>query len=71
MTVDKARDYFNQKKVAYNPVEDKGSAEEFRELANGVWQAEGHIGGLFKSGINFYPVCTATQLFSDSSISFF
>jgi hypothetical protein len=36
MSVDKARDYFNQKKVAYNPVEDKGSAEEFRELANGV-----------------------------------
>jgi hypothetical protein len=43
----------------------KGSSNEFCLLANGFLQAEGHIGGIFRSGLNFYPICTATQLFSE------
>lgn len=40
-------------------------------LANGFWQAEGYIGGIFRSDLNFYPICTATQLFSEESVKFF
>lgn len=40
-------------------------------LANGFWQAEGYIGGFFRSGLNFYPLCTATQLLSEQSVEFF
>lgn len=49
----------------------KGSDKEFCLLANGFWQAEGYIGGIFRSGLNFYPLCTATQLFSVESAEFF
>jgi hypothetical protein len=49
----------------------KGSDKEFCILANGFWQAEGYIGGIFRSGLNFYPLCTATQLFSVESAIFF
>lgn len=48
-----------------------GSDKEFCLLANGFWQAEGYIGGIFRSGLNFYPLCTATQLFSRESAKFF
>ena len=40
-------------------------------LANGFWQAEGYIGGGFKSGLNFYPYCTAVQLLTYDSMDFF
>lgn len=40
-------------------------------LANGFWQAEGYIGGIFRSDLKFYPLCTATQFFSEESIKFF
>lgn len=50
---------------------DKGSDKEFCMLANGFWQAEGYIGGIFRSGINFYPICSATQLLSVESAKFF
>lgn len=49
----------------------KGSDKEFCMLANGFWQAEGYIGGIFRSGLNFYPICSATQLFSVESAKFF
>lgn len=49
----------------------KGSDKEFCLLANGFWQAEGYIGGIFRSELNFYPLCTATQLFSVESAEFF
>lgn len=49
----------------------KGSDKEFCLLANGFWQAEGYIGGIFRSGLNFYPICSATQLFSVESAKFF
>jgi len=49
----------------------KGTDKEFCILANGFWQAEGYIGGIFRSGLNFYPLCTATQLFSVESAKFF
>lgn len=45
--------------------------KEFGMLANGFWQAEGYIGGIFRSEFNFYPLCTATQLFSEESAKFF
>lgn len=63
--------YFLSIKAKYIPCYDKGSAKEFCILANGFWQAEGYIGGIFRSNLNFYPLCTATQLFSDESIKFF
>jgi predicted RNA-binding protein Jag len=34
LTLEEARNYFKEKKAAYNPESEKGS-EEFRELANG------------------------------------
>lgn len=49
----------------------KGTEKEFCILANGFWQAEGYIGGIFRSGWNFYPICSATQLFSVESAKFF
>lgn len=49
----------------------KGSDKEFCILANGFWQAEGYIGGIFRSELDFYPICTATQLFSVESAKFF
>ena len=49
----------------------EGSDKEFCLLANGFWQAEGYIGGIFRSGLNFYPICSATQLFSIESANFF
>lgn len=49
----------------------KGTDKEFCILANGFWQAEGYIGGIFRSGLNFYPLCTVTQLFSIESSKFF
>ena len=45
--------------------------KEFCLLANGFWQAEGYIGGIFRSDINFYPICSATQLLSEESVKFF
>nr|ATI20295.1 hypothetical protein [Juglanconis sp.] len=48
-----------------------GTEEEFRTLANGFWQAEGYIGGIFRSGLNFYPICSVTQLFSVETAEFF
>ena len=69
MTIDNVRKYFNHKKNTYKS--DEEHAEEFQQLANGVFQAEGYIGGHFKSGLNFYPLCTVTQLLSEESIEFF
>lgn len=45
---------------------------EFRELVNGVFQAEGHIGGYFPSvsTITFRPIVYISQNASDSSIEF-
>lgn len=72
MTLAEARNYFKRKKAAcYDPDSAKGSSKEFREIANGFWQAEGYIGGHFRSGLNFFPLCTATQLLSEESINFF
>jgi hypothetical protein len=44
----------------------------FRELVNGVFQAEGHIGGYFPSvsTITFRPLVYISQNASDSSIEF-
>ena len=39
-------------------------------LANGFLQAEVYIGGIFRQGLNFYPLCTATQLLSEQSVLF-
>ena len=71
MTIQQMRDYFNKKRGAYDPKNEKGSMEEFRELACGFWQAEGYVGGFFRSALYFYPLMTATQLLSDESINFF
>lgn len=45
---------------------------DFKELANGVFQAEGHIGGYFPSisTITFRPLVYISQNASDSSIEF-
>jgi hypothetical protein len=46
--------------------------EGFRDLVNGVFQAEGHIGGYFPSvpTITFRPLVYISQNASDSSIEF-
>jgi len=46
---------------------------DFKELVNGVFQAEGHIGGYFPSAstITFRPLIYISQNASDSSIEFF
>jgi hypothetical protein len=46
--------------------------KEFRELVNGVFQAEGHIGGYFPSAstITFRPLVYISQNARDSSLEF-
>jgi hypothetical protein len=70
MTLSEVKSLFLTLKTYSDPSEG-GSDKEFCILANGFWQAEGHIGGIFRSGLNFYPLCTATQLFSIESARFF
>ena len=48
----------------------KNAYEEFSIIANRFWQGEGYIGGIFKSDLNIYPICTATQLLSKQSVLF-
>ena len=50
---------------------DKSTDKDFCLLANGFWQSEGYIGGIFRSGVNFYPICTGTQYLSEESAIFF
>ena len=70
MTLSEVRSWFLTKKNKFNNT-GKGTDEKFCILANGFWQAEGYIGGIFRSGFNFYPICTATQLLSEHSVLFF
>lgn len=69
MTLFEAKDWFLKKKNQITCT-GKGTDKEFCILANGFWQAEGYIGGIFRSGLNFYPICTATQLLSEQSVIF-
>lgn len=72
MTLSEVKSLFLTLKNSSGPVyTEGGSDKEFCLLANGFWQAEGYIGGIFRSGLNFYPLCTATQLFSIESGKFF
>ena len=74
MTLSEVKSLFLTLKNSSAPVyvyTEGGSDKEFCLLANGFWQAEGYIGGIFRSGLNFYPLCTATQLFSIESAKFF
>jgi hypothetical protein len=69
MTLPEVKNFFitlknNLSLTIKNEKKDKDLDKEFCMLANGFWQAEGYIGGIFRSGINFYPICSATQLFS-------
>lgn len=69
MTLSEVKGWFLTKKNQ-NFFTGKGTDKEFCILANGFWQAEGYIGGIFRSGLNFYPICTATQLLSEQSVIF-
>lgn len=69
MTLSEVKCWFLTKKNK-NFCTGKGTDKEFCILANGFWQAEGYIGGIFRSGLNFYPICTATQLLSEQSVIF-
>ncbi len=40
-------------------------------LINGFWPVEGYIRGIFWSGFNFYPICTATPEFFKESVEFY
>jgi len=72
MTLSEVKSLFLTLKNSSAPIyTEGGSDKEFCLLANGFWQAEGYIGGIFRSGLNFYPLCTATQLFSIESGKFF
>lgn len=70
MTLFEVKDFFFTYKNNFNSLT-FNNVKEFRELVNGFWQAEGYIGGIFRSELNFYPLCTATQLLSKQSIEFF
>ena len=70
MTLSEVKDFFFTYKNNFNSLT-FNNVKEFRELVNGFWQAEGYIGGIFRSELNFYPLCTATQLLSKQSIEFF
>lgn len=70
MTLSEVKGWFLTKKNNLHST-GKGTDKEFCILANGFWQAEGYIGGIFRSGLNFYPICTATQLLSEQSVLFF
>lgn len=69
MTLSEVKGWFLTKKNNFYCT-GKGTDKEFCILANGFWQAEGYIGGIFRSGLNFYPICTATQLLSEQSVLF-
>lgn len=72
MTLSEVKSWFLAFKNNYDPdLSGTGSDKEFCILANGFWQAEGYIGGIFRSDINFYPLCTATQLLCEESVKFF
>lgn len=71
MTLSEVKSFFRAgstlKNLRSNLSENKNGNDfdkEFCKLANGFWQAEGYIGGIFRSGLNFYPICSVTQLFS-------
>jgi hypothetical protein len=70
MTLSEVKDWFLTYKNNFN-YSGKGTDKEFCLLANGFWQAEGYIGGIFRSELNFYPLCTATQLLSEECVKFF
>lgn len=70
MTLPEVKDWFLTYKNNFN-YSGKGTDKEFCLLANGFWQAEGYIGGIFRSELNFYPLCTATQLLSEECVKFF
>jgi hypothetical protein len=70
MTLSEVKSWFLAFKNNYDP-SGKGSDKEFCILANGFWQAEGYIGGIFRSDVDFYPLCTATQLLCEESVKFF
>ena len=76
MTLPEVKNFFitlknNLSLTIKNEKKDKDLDKEFCMLANGFWQAEGNIGGIFRSGWNFYPICSANQYLSESSIKFF
>ena len=71
MTLSEVKSWFKSKKKIPSDPRGFGSDKEFCLLANGFWQAEGYIGGIFRSGFNFYPICSATQLLSEESAKFF
>ena len=72
MTLSEVKDWFLTYKNNFNySYKGKGTDKEFCILANGFWQAEGYIGGIFRSELNFYPLCTATQLLSEECVKFF
>lgn len=58
----------NTKSIVY----DNNYKHNFIELANGVFQAEGHIGGYFPSShtVTFRPIVYISQNASDTSIEF-
>jgi hypothetical protein len=69
MTLSEVKSWFLTKKMNFYNT-GKGTDKEFCILANGFWQAEGYIGGIFRSEFNFYPICTAIQLLSEQSVIF-
>ena len=71
MTLREVKSWFLYMKQNNLNSKGKGTDNEFCILANGFWQAEGSISGIFRSSFNFYPICSATQLLSEESVLFF
>ena len=59
--------------LSYDPGNQKGTPEEFRSVANGFFQAEGHVGASFRDdhGSQPYVIVDQCQLFTPESLEFF
>jgi hypothetical protein len=72
ITLDKAKSLLNEKKALFQ-LPDNFNYSEFRQLANGVFQAEGQISCRIRPGVgnSFFPIFNLVQNYSGDSLNFF
>ncbi len=71
ITLDKEKFLLNEKKALFQ-LPDNFNYSEFRQLANGVFQAEGHISCRIRPGLgnSFFPILNLVQNYSEESLNF-
>jgi hypothetical protein len=72
ISLDQAKLLLSDKKELFQ-LPDNFNFNNFRQLANGVFQAEGHIGCRIKPEVGnfFFPIFNLVQNFSEESLNFF